>query len=65
VPLNNLLGNAWKYTSKTPGARIDFGATRTEKGKAFFIKDNGACFDIAQANKLAFVEARCEDSRFR
>lgn len=49
--LENLLGNAWKFTSKTPAARIEFGAERRPSGLAYFVRDNGAGFDMAhQAN---------------
>jgi light-regulated signal transduction histidine kinase (bacteriophytochrome) len=53
VALENLLGNAWKYTSKHPSARIEFGARREPDGRtAFFIRDDGAGFDMAYAGKL-------------
>lgn len=53
VALENLLGNAWKYTSKHPSARIEFGARREPDGKiVFFIRDDGAGFDMAYAGKL-------------
>jgi signal transduction histidine kinase len=49
--LENLLGNAWKFTSKTPAARIEFGTELRPSGRAFFVRDNGAGFDMAhQAN---------------
>lgn len=51
--VENLLNNAWKFTSKTELARIEFGETKAEKGgKAYFVKDNGAGFDMAYAGKL-------------
>jgi PAS domain S-box-containing protein len=50
--LENLLGNAWKFTSKAPTARIDFGATEKDGSAAFFVSDNGAGFDMAFASKL-------------
>jgi protein-histidine pros-kinase len=50
--LENLLGNAWKFTGNAPAARIEFGATETEGGRAFFVRDNGAGFDMAFASKL-------------
>ncbi|HXF49702.1 MAG TPA: PAS domain S-box protein [Verrucomicrobiae bacterium] len=53
VALENLLGNAWKYTSKHPSARIEFGARREPDGKTvFFVRDDGAGFDMAYAGKL-------------
>jgi PAS domain S-box-containing protein len=51
--LQNLLGNAWKFTSKTPAAHIEFGAEVQDDGAyAFFVKDNGAGFDPDYAHKL-------------
>ncbi|HZY99169.1 MAG TPA: ATP-binding protein, partial [Candidatus Baltobacteraceae bacterium] len=47
--LENLMGNAWKFTRKAEGPRIAVG--RTEEGE-FVIRDNGAGFDMAYGNKL-------------
>jgi signal transduction histidine kinase len=55
--LENLLGNAWKFTSKTPRARIELGAIQVDGDTAFFVKDNGAGFDPAQAEQ-AFLPFR-------
>ncbi|MFD2113265.1 sensor histidine kinase [Thiorhodococcus fuscus] len=52
VALQNLLANAWKFTSKTQTARIEFGCQETDEGPAFFVRDNGAGFDMAYADKL-------------
>jgi len=52
VLLENLLGNAWKYTSRKPAARIEFGRTQQERGPAFFVRDDGDGFDMAYAHKL-------------
>lgn len=53
VLLDNLVGNAWKFTSRTEGAAIRVGRTATpESGSAFFVSDNGAGFDMEYANKL-------------
>ena len=52
VVLENLLGNAWKYTARQGEARIEFGAVETGDGRAFFVRDNGAGFDMADAEKL-------------
>ncbi len=49
---DNLLGNAWKFTGKTPAARIELGVTDRDGARAFFVRDNGAGFDMAFANKL-------------
>jgi len=52
VALENLLGNAWKYTGKTETATITFGASRDQTIKAYFVCDNGAGFDMAHADQL-------------
>lgn len=50
--LDNLLGNAWKFTSKKDGARIEFGASSTGDERVYFLRDNGAGFDMAYIDKL-------------
>ncbi len=51
--LENLLGNAFKYTSRTEQACIEFGARRDAAGREeFFVQDNGAGFDMAHAQML-------------
>ncbi len=52
VIADNLLGNAWKFTSKTAGARIEFGSATTDGLPHFFVRDNGAGFDMEFATKL-------------
>ena len=52
VVLENLLGNAWKFTAKLPRAKIEFGATPDGDGSVFFVRDNGVGFDMAYAPKL-------------
>jgi signal transduction histidine kinase len=52
VMLDNLLGNAWKFTSKTQDPRIEFGADRRDAIPAYFVRDNGAGFDMAYSEKL-------------
>lgn len=52
VVLQNLLGNAWKYTAHTATAEIRIYARRQPQQIAFCIADNGAGFDMAQANRL-------------
>jgi len=52
VLLENLLGNAWKYTSRHATARIEFGRTTTDGETAYFVRDDGAGFDPTQADKL-------------
>lgn len=50
--LQNLIGNAWKYTSKQPQTRIEFGVTEQEGRCIYFVRDNGAGFDMRHAAKL-------------
>jgi light-regulated signal transduction histidine kinase (bacteriophytochrome) len=52
VALENLLGNAWKFTAKRAAPRIEFGAAVADEGGGYFIRDNGAGFDMAYASKL-------------
>ncbi|WP_372827618.1 PAS domain S-box protein [Polaromonas sp.] len=51
--LDNLIGNAWKFTSKTPKAQILVGMQGgTNQQPVYFVRDNGAGFDMAYADKL-------------
>jgi len=50
--LANLLGNAFKFTSKRTDARIEFGQTELQGQPVFFVHDNGAGFDMAYSQKL-------------
>jgi PAS domain S-box-containing protein len=50
--LENLLGNAWKYTSKHPVAHITFGKIQSNGVTIYYVKDDGAGFDMAYADKL-------------
>ncbi|WP_437668508.1 AAA family ATPase [Sorangium sp. So ce131] len=52
IALQNLLGNAWKFTSKRPVARIEFGAEQAAGRTAYFVRDDGAGFDMSRADKL-------------
>jgi PAS domain S-box-containing protein len=50
--IDNLLGNAWKFTSRAQHARIEVGATENAEQRTFFVRDNGAGFDMQFADKL-------------
>jgi PAS domain S-box-containing protein len=50
--LGNLLGNAWKFTGKTPDPWIRFGAEKLNGETVYFVRDNGVGFDMQYANKL-------------
>lgn len=52
IVLQNLLGNAWKYTRRAAVSRVAFGQTERDGARAFFIRDNGAGFDPDYAGKL-------------
>lgn len=52
VVFDALVDNAWKFTGKRARARIEVGTTQTGEGPAFFVKDDGAGFDMAFAGKL-------------
>ena len=57
VVLDNLLRNAWKFTRHKPRARIEFGSVAAPRF-AFFVRDNGAGFDMARADRLFGVFQR-------
>jgi light-regulated signal transduction histidine kinase (bacteriophytochrome) len=52
IALDNLFGNAWKFSARTESARIEFGLTAVEGGRAYFVRDTGAGFDPAFSRKL-------------
>jgi light-regulated signal transduction histidine kinase (bacteriophytochrome) len=56
--LENLIGNAWKFTGKRLVAHIEVGSEARPDGKVFFVRDNGAGFDMAYVDKLFGVFQR-------
>jgi light-regulated signal transduction histidine kinase (bacteriophytochrome) len=52
ILLDNLLGNAWKFTRHVAAPRIEVGMTGEDERRALFVRDNGAGFDMAFAGKL-------------
>jgi signal transduction histidine kinase len=52
VAMDNLVGNAWKYSSNKNPSRIEFGARAANPSTVYFVKDNGAGFDPRSAQKL-------------
>lgn len=52
VLMENILGNAWKFTSRRGDARIQFGAFPSDGRQVFFVRDNGVGFDQADAEKM-------------
>ncbi len=61
--LENLLGNAWKFTGKNPNAKIEFGIDRSNGKNAYFIRDNGAGFDMTYADKLFGAFQRLHEAK--
>jgi light-regulated signal transduction histidine kinase (bacteriophytochrome) len=58
ILLDNLLGNAWKFTAGTSPARIGVGSECRDGEPVYFVRDNGAGFDMTQADQL-FTPFRC------
>lgn len=58
VVLENLIGNAWKFTSKRTGALIEVGCDTGGGNRVFFVRDNGVGFDMKYASKLFGVFQR-------
>jgi light-regulated signal transduction histidine kinase (bacteriophytochrome) len=52
ILFDNLVGNAWKFTSKTPEPHVEIGSERRDGETVFFVRDNGAGFDMAYADRL-------------
>ncbi|MEO8855484.1 MAG: PAS domain S-box protein [Burkholderiaceae bacterium] len=52
IALTNLLANAWKFSNRKPDAQIEFGCSDRTGVPIFFVRDNGAGFDMAYAGKL-------------
>ncbi len=63
IVLENLLGNAWKFTSKRDSCLIEFGKTHCDGKLAYYVKDDGAGFDPAYANRLFGAFQRLHDKR--
>jgi Bacteriophytochrome (light-regulated signal transduction histidine kinase) len=63
VVLNNLLGNAWKYTVNREEAVIEFGVAGTAGERAYFVRDNGPGFDPKDADKIFTPFKRLENDK--
>jgi light-regulated signal transduction histidine kinase (bacteriophytochrome) len=63
ILLENLLGNAFKFSSKNPAAKIEFGSFRENEKPVFFVRDNGAGFDMKYSNKLFGIFQRMHSER--
>jgi len=63
VALENLLGNAWKYTARVEQPRIEFGTTTEEQKTVYYLKDNGVGFDMRYVDKLFHAFQRLHNSQ--
>jgi len=52
VLLENLIGNAWKFSEPQSESIVEFGSGKNKQGSYFFVKDNGVGFDMAYSSKL-------------
>ena len=59
--MENLLGNAWKFTGKKTQSMIEFGVTERAGERVFFVRDNGAGFDMDRAAELFVPFTRLHD----
>jgi signal transduction histidine kinase/uncharacterized protein HemY len=62
ILLQNLLGNAWKFTQKQVNVKIEFGAIKKDEHQVYYVRDNGAGFDMAYVDKLFGAFQRLHDA---
>lgn len=63
IALENLLNNAWKYTGRRDAATIELGVSAHSEGSCYFVRDNGAGFNMAYADKLFGAFQRLHDAK--
>jgi light-regulated signal transduction histidine kinase (bacteriophytochrome) len=63
IALENLLGNAWKFTSRTSVPRVEVGSERQGDELVYYVRDNGAGFDMQYVHKLFGVFQRLHSPR--
>ena len=63
ITLENLIGNAWKFTSRTPDARLELGSFERDGEAVYFIRDNGAGFDMKYVDRLFTAFQRLHGDR--
>jgi len=61
IVLENLLGNAWKFTSRQPDACVELGSQRQDAQEVYFVQDNGVGFDMRYSDKLFGAFQRLHD----
>lgn len=59
IVFENLLGNAWRFTAGTQGARIEIGAKIRSGGHTYFVRDNGAGFDMTRSRSSSSRSNGC------
>lgn len=64
IALENVIGNAWKYTGKRPQARIEVGVLENGRGNVCFVRDNGIGFDMKDASRLFEAFQRLHEGEF-
>ncbi|NJR63321.1 MAG: histidine kinase, partial [Cyanobacteria bacterium CRU_2_1] len=62
IAISNLLQNAWKFTSHHEAARIEFGVIRREGQPTYFVRDDGAGFDMSYSRLLFGVFQRLHNT---
>ncbi|HEX4154189.1 MAG TPA: CHASE3 domain-containing protein [Acidobacteriaceae bacterium] len=63
IAFENLIGNAWKFTARAPNAAIEFGSSRRDGQTVYFIRDNGAGFDMQYVDRLFTAFQRLHGER--
>jgi signal transduction histidine kinase len=63
IAFENLIGNAWKFTARKPGATITFGSSLQNGKTVYFLRDNGAGFDMAYVDRLFTAFQRLHGER--
>jgi PAS domain S-box-containing protein len=63
IAMQNLIGNAWKYSGKNPESEIEFGSYRKEDQTVYFVRDNGVGFDMEYVGKLFGAFQRLHNSK--
>ncbi|MGH7787172.1 MAG: sensor histidine kinase, partial [Candidatus Binatia bacterium] len=64
IALENLVANAWKFSATRASARIEFGADQTAEGPAYYVRDDGVGFDMAEAERLFVPFSRLHGAEF-
>lgn len=64
MAIQNLIGNAWKYSSHNQEAHIEMGKTTVQGKEAFFVRDNGVGFDMTYHDKIFHVFERLHGEEF-